>query len=259
MKTIILAGGLGTRLSEVTHAIPKPMVEVGHRPMLWHILKTYSHYGFKEFYLALGYKSEVIKQFFMNFYQLSNDIVVNIGTGEMEAQGNNSEDWVVHLIETGLHTNTGGRVRRLRDHIGKDTFMLTYGDGVTDIDVQALVAFHEKQKARGKLVTVSAVRPPSRFGGLVIEGDDVADFTEKPQIGEGWINGGYMVCEPELFDYLGSDDDSLESVALERVAEDGKLSAYRHNGFWQCMDTLRDVRKMDSLWREGNAPWKVWD
>ncbi len=258
MKVVILAGGFGTRLSEVTHEIPKPMVYVGHRPMLWHIMNIYAHYGHEEFYLALGYKSEVVKEFFMNFYQISNDIVVDLSTGKLEAHGNNSENWKVHMIETGLHTNTGGRVKRLENQIGKETFMLTYGDGVADININRLVDFHAEQVKRGKLVTISAVRPPSRFGGLVIEGNDVVDFTEKPQIGEGWINGGYMVCESGLLDYIGGDDDSLESVALENIASDGKLAAYKHDGFWQCMDTLRDVRMMDALWKKDEAPWKVW-
>lgn len=259
MKAVILAGGLGTRLSEVTDEIPKPMVRIGHRPMLWHIMKIYGSHGCHEFLVALGYRSQVIKEYFINFYQTSNDIVVNLRSGEFETHGDNSEDWKVHLIETGLNTNTGGRVRRLRKHIGDEPFMLTYGDGVADVDMDALLQFHQEQRSRGSIVTVCAVRPPSRFGGLVLDGNMVAEFTEKPQIGEGWINGGFMVCEPGLFDYLHDDADSLESVALERIAEDGRLAAYRHGGFWQCMDTLRDVRMLDRLWREGGAPWKVWD
>jgi len=257
MKVVILAGGQGTRLAEVTDIKPKPMVEIGGRPILWHIMKHYGHYGFNEFVIALGYKGEVIKQYFLEYSKVSGNITVNLRNGRVEMHNTECEDWVVHLVDTGLDTQTGGRLKRLESWLRDETFMVTYGDGVTDLDLQALLQFHRSQ---GRVVTITAVRPPSRFGGVVFDGDRnrVSRFTEKPQIGEGWINGGYMVCEPRLLAYLTGDEANLEAHALERLASEKELSAYRHDGFWQCMDTLRDVRILEKLWQSSQASWKVW-
>ncbi|RJP24575.1 MAG: glucose-1-phosphate cytidylyltransferase [Candidatus Abyssobacteria bacterium SURF_5] len=255
MKVVILAGGFGTRLVEETEIKPKPMVEVGGRPILWHIMKHYGHYGMNEFFIALGYKGDFIKRYFLDYYTLSGDMTINLRSGNLETHGNNSEDWTIHLVDTGLNTLTGGRVKRLEQFLRGGTFMVTYGDGVSDIDLAALAQFH---KAKGKLATVTAVRPPARFGGLIFNGDLVAEFTEKPQIGEGWINGGFLVFEPEIFRYFEGDNTSLEADLLERLAADGELAAYRHNSFWQCMDTMRDLRLLRSLWENGNPPWRVW-
>ncbi len=255
MKTVILAGGLGTRLAEETEVKPKPMVEVGGRPILWHIMKHYAHFGFKEFLIALGYKGEVIKRYFIDYYSLNSNLTVNLSNGQISVKSREIEDWLVHLIDSGLSTLTGGRVKRLEPWLKDETFMVTYGDGVSNIDLDELVQFH---KTQGKIATITAVRPPARFGGLVFNGDAVMNFTEKPQIGEGWINGGYLVLEPKIFNYLESDNSSLEVHLLEKLAEDGQLSAYRHEGFWQCMDTLRDVRTLEELWRGGNPPWRLW-
>jgi glucose-1-phosphate cytidylyltransferase len=256
MKVVILAGGFGTRLAEETDRIPKPMVEIGGRPILWHIMKHYAHYGFKEFFIALGYKGEVIKRYFLDYYTLNGSLTINLATGEVQEHNKECEDWIVHLIDTGLETLTGGRIKRLEPWLRDGTFMVTYGDGVSDVDLRDLLRFHQ---SHGRLATVTAVRPPARFGGLIFDGDLVVKFTEKPQIGEGWINGGFMVFEPGVFAYLEGDHTSLEADALERLAADGQLAAYRHEGFWQCMDTLRDVRLLESLWRSGKPPWKVWD
>jgi glucose-1-phosphate cytidylyltransferase len=254
MRTVILAGGLGARLAEETEARPKPMVEIGGRPIVWHILRHYAAHGFKEFVLALGYKSEVVKRFFVEYSGLIGSMSVEVARGAVTRHDAVGEDWTVHLIDTGLATNTGGRVKRLDGWLRGGTFLLTYGDGLSDVDLTKLVQFHRRT---GKLATVTAVRPPARFGGLVFDGDLVAEFTEKPQTGEGWINGGFFAFEPEVLDYLDDDDTSLESDALRRLAADGQLAAYRHEGFWQCMDTLRDKRLLETLWQEGRAPWKV--
>ena len=256
MKVVILAGGLGTRLAEETAVKPKPMVEIGGRPILWHIMKHYAHYGCKEFFIALGYKGEEIKRYFLDYYTLSSSMTINLSNGDVQVHNKGCEDWTVHLADTGLHTLTGGRVKRLEPWLKEETFMVTYGDGVSDIDLHDLLHFH---RSHGRLATVTAVRPPARFGGLIFDGDLVAEFTEKPQIGEGWINGGFLVFEPGVFDYLEGDNTSLEADTLERLAADGQLAAYRHDRFWQCMDTLRDVRLLESLWQDGNAPWKVWE
>src|ERR1051325_1779430 len=256
MKVVILAGGFGTRLAEETEIKPKPMIEIGGHPLLWHIMKHYAHYGLKEFYIALGYRGEVIKRFFMDYYNLNGSISLNLGSGQVEGQERECEDWIVHLQNTGQLTNTGGRVKRLEPWLKDSTFMLTYGDGVSNLNLQALLEFH---RAHGKLATVTAVRPPSRFGGLIFNGDLVAEFTEKPQIGEGWINGGFLIFEPAVFDYLSGDESSLEVDALEQLAIDKQLVAYRHEAFWQCMDTMRDMRLLQNLWQSGNAPWKVWN
>jgi glucose-1-phosphate cytidylyltransferase len=255
MKVAILAGGLGTRLAEETETIPKPMVEIGGRPILWHIMKGYSRYGFKEFFIALGYKGEIIKRFFLDYHALNGSIAIDLSNGKLDVHQRESEDWKVNLIDTGAFTNTGGRVKRLQRWLGHETFMLTYGDGVCDVNLPHLLEFH---RAHGRIATVTAVRPPARFGGLVFDGDMVSQFTEKPQIGEGWINGGFLVFEAALFDYLQGDDTSLEANVLESLASDRELVAYRHDGFWQCMDTLRDKRLLQSLWQEGRAPWKTW-
>jgi glucose-1-phosphate cytidylyltransferase len=254
-KIVLLAGGRGTRLSEETDVKPKPMVEIGDRPMLWHIMKHYAAHGFKEFFIALGYKGHLIKRYFVDEVRLAGDLTVNTANGAVDLRGAHAEDWIVHLCETGLETNTGGRVRRLSQHLRDATFMVTYGDGVSDVPLDKLLAFHRQH---GKLGTVTAVRPPARFGGLVFEGDMIKEFVEKPQIGEGWINGGFLVFEPGIFDYLTDDSASLEVMLLERLARDGQLAAYRHEGFWQCMDTLRELRLLQSLWDKGQAPWKIW-
>ena len=256
MKVVILAGGLGTRLSEETEVKPKPMIEIGGRPILWHITKHYAHYGFKEFFIALGYKGEIIKRYFLDYQSLSGSMTIDLSSGSVNVHKRDCEDWAVHLMDTGVETNTGGRLKRLEPWLKDETFMLTYGDGVCNINMQDLLAFH---RAHGCIATVSAVRPPARFGGLIFEGDLVTEFVEKPQIGEGWINGGFMVFEPRVFDYLKGDDDSLEADALEQLARDRQLVAYRHDSFWQCMDTLRDKRLLESLWHERQAPWKVWE
>jgi glucose-1-phosphate cytidylyltransferase len=256
VKVVLLAGGFGTRLSEETELKPKPMVEVGGRPILWHIMKHYAHHGLREFYVALGYRGEVIKRYFLDYYSLAGSMTIDFSTGQVLSRDRECENWSVHLEETGPRSMTGGRLKRLEPCLRNDgTFMLTYGDGVCDVDVRELVRFHRRH---GKLATITAVRPPARFGGLVFEGDLVAEFTEKPQIGEGWINGGFMVFEPGVFDYLEGDHTVLEADALERLAADGELAAYKHEGFWQCMDTLRDKRLLDTLWETNSAPWKVW-
>ena len=255
MKIIILAGGLGTRLAEETEVLPKPMVEIGGHPILWHIMRSYAHHGFNEFVIALGYKGDVIKRFFLDYQALNGNMSIDLAKGRVDVHQRETEDWKIDLIDTGPLTNTGGRVRRLRPLIDGQTFMLTYGDGVADVDLRSLLAFH---RSHGRTATVTAVRPPARFGGLLFDGDVVADFTEKPQIGEGWINGGFLVFEPGIFEHLAGDDSSLEAHALEALAENRQLMAFRHGGFWQCMDTLRDKRQLQAMWQQGNAPWKVW-
>lgn len=255
LPVVLLAGGLGSRLAEETELKPKPMVEIGGRPILWHIMKHYAHYGFTEFFVALGYRGEVVKRYFLDYHAVAGSMSVHLGSGKVDVQDNSCEDWTVHLVDTGLHTQTGGRVSRLRRWLEGRTFMLTYGDGVSDVDLADLLLFH---RSHGRMATATAVRPPARFGGLVFNGDLVAEFTEKPQIGEGWINGGFFVFEPGIFSYLDGDESSLEMHGLERLAAAGGLAAYRHERFWQCMDTLRDVRLLESLWNQGKAPWKVW-
>lgn len=254
MKTVILAGGLGTRLSEETAIKPKPMVEIGGKPILWHIMNIYGHHGFKDFVIALGYKGEVIKEYFLDYYHHQSDLTIDLKTGIVTTANNVVRDWVVHLVDTGMNSMTGGRLHRLRDHLTKETFMLTYGDGVCSVDIAKLVAFH---KSHGKIATVTAVRPTARFGGITFNGEQVINFKEKPQTGEGWINGGFFVFEPGVFDYLRGDETVLEADPLERLARDGQLMAYRHEGFWQCMDTIRDKNHLEELWNNG-APWKIW-
>ena len=256
MKVAILAGGFGTRLAEETEIKPKPMVEIGGWPLLWHIMKIYAAGGFTEFVVALGYKGEMIKNYFLNYHQLRSNLTVRLGTGQLEVHDGGREDWTLHLVDTGLQTQTGGRIKRLQPWVRDEAFMMTYGDGVADIDVRKLVAFHREHR---KLATITAVRPPARFGGLDFEGVRVTRFVEKPQIGEGWINGGFFVFEPQVMDYIAGDDTIFEREPLERLAREGQLVAYRHESFWQCMDTLRDVRLLDGLWQSGRAPWKVWE
>jgi glucose-1-phosphate cytidylyltransferase len=255
MKCVILAGGFGTRLAEETEVRPKPMVEIGGRPILWHIMKHFAQHDVRDFTIALGYKGDVIKQFFVDYYAMSNDLTVDLRSGKVEPRERQKEEWTVNLIDTGYDTHTGGRVRRLRPYLDDGTFIVTYGDGVSDVDIGALLDFHRRA---GTIGTVTAVRPPARFGGLYFDGDRVTGFTEKPQAGEGWINGGFLVFEPRIFDYLSGDESSLESEALERLAADGQLSAYKHDGFWQCMDTMRDKRHLESIWSSGQAPWRTW-
>jgi glucose-1-phosphate cytidylyltransferase len=255
MKVILLAGGLGTRLAEETEIKPKPMVEIGGRPILWHVMKIFATQGFKEFFIALGYKSEYIKRFFLDYYSLNGNISINLSTGMTETRDRESEDWQVHLVETGDQSMTGGRVKRLEPFLKDATFMVTYGDGVADIDVNALLDFH---RSHGKLATVTAVRPPARYGELLFNEDDTVNFSEKPQTGEGWINGGFLVFEPEVLSYLEGDASVMEKDALENLAKEGQLVAYKHYGFWQCMDTVRDKNYLESIWSNGNAPWKIW-
>jgi len=251
VKVIILAGGFGTRMSEYTEIIPKPMVNLGGRPIVWHIMHSYAHFGHNDFYLALGYKAEVIKDYFLNYRSLNSDFTVDLSSGAVEPHQTEDVDWRVTLVNTGLNTMTGGRVKRLRSFIGNETFMLTYGDGVADIDIDALLKFH---KSHGKMVTLSAVRPAARFGDLDFDGDRVSSFQEKPQLHEGWINGGFFVIEPEFFDLIDDDTQMLEREPLERAVKAGELMAYKHQGFWHCMDTKRDRDLLESMWEKG-APW----
>jgi glucose-1-phosphate cytidylyltransferase len=255
MRVIVLAGGRGTRLSEVTDVRPKPMVEIGGYPILWHIMHIYAHHGFNEFVVALGYLGEVIKRYFLDYARVNSDLSVDLRTGEARVHDRKREDWLVHMVDTGAETITGGRIKRLAEWIGNETFMLTYGDGVADIDVAELVRFH---RSHGKLATVTAVRPPARYGALQFDGNNVALFAEKPQAGEGWINGGFFVLEPEVLSYIGGDESHWEGEPLERLAREGQLCAYRHYGYWQSMDTLRDVTLLNHAWATGTAPWKVW-
>ena len=256
MKTVLLAGGFGTRLAEKTGDIPKPMIEIGGKPMLWHIMNIYAHHGHDEFILALGYKAEVVKEYFLNFYALNNDLTLDLEEGHTEIHEGNQPHWKIHLIDTGIATQTGGRIKRLKEWIGNETFLMTYGDGVSNIDIDKLVAFH---KSHGKLATVTAVHPPARFGGLVLEGNHVTSFSEKNQSTEGWINGGFFVLEPEVLNYIAGDETLWEREPLEQLALQGELMAYYHEGFWQPMDTLREHRLLESMWESGQAPWKKWD
>jgi glucose-1-phosphate cytidylyltransferase len=256
MKVVILAGGLGTRLREETEYRPKPMVQIGGRPLLWHIMKIYSHYGYADFVLCLGYKGEVIRDYFLNYETRNRDLTVTLGSGRLEIHGNHSEDgWKVTLADTGDKTMTGGRIKRIQKYIGGDTFLATYGDGVADIDIESLAAFHGRQ---GRLATVTAVRPSSRYGELAIKESRVTLFREKPQVAQGWINGGFLVLEPEVFDLIEGDDDTLETGLLARLVERQQLAVYQHEGFWQCMDTYREMQQLDDMWTREKAPWRVW-
>ncbi len=256
MKAVILAGGRGTRLAEETTVRPKPMVEIGGKPLLWHLMHIYASHGVKDFLVACGYKGELIKEYFHNFFIHSSDFVIDLKNGTRNIVNGSKIDWRVGVIDTGQETMTGGRVLRLQPWIGEDRFLVTYGDGLGNVDISALLAFHQQH---GRLATVTAVRPPSRFGGLLLEGDAVREFSEKPQTGEGWINGGFFVFEPAVFDYISGDDAILEREVLERLAADQQLMAFHHTGFWQPMDTLREKHLLESLWTSGEAPWRTWE
>ena len=253
MKVVLLAGGFGTRLAEYTETIPKPMVPIGGKPIIWHIMKSYAFYGHKDFYVALGYKAEVIKEYFLNYRALNSDFSVDLNSGKVIPHQVDPVDWRVTLVNTGTDSMTGGRVKRMQTFIGDETFMLTYGDGVANIDLDRLLKFH---RSHGKMVTVSAVRPTARFGELDIDGSRVAAFQEKPQMHDGWINGGYFVIEPAFFDFIAGDHTLLEREPLERATAEGQLMAYCHDGFWHCMDTKRDHDLLESLWAKG-APWTI--
>lgn len=256
MKVGILAGGLGSRLSEETHLKPKPMVEIGGRPIMWHIMKHYAHYGFNEFAIALGYKGEVIKQYFVDYCMMESNLTVDLKSGDVKMHPSETLDWKVDLIDTGANSQTGGRIKRLLPYMGNETFMLTWGDGVSTINLKELLAFH---KSHGKIATLSAVLPATRFGHLKFEEDLVRSFAEKPKSAEGFVNGAFFVLEPEIGNYISGDSSSFEEEALTELAKDGQLMAYRHDGYWQCMDTIRDKRKLEGLWASENPPWKIWD
>ncbi|MCO6387500.1 glucose-1-phosphate cytidylyltransferase [Aliihoeflea sp. 40Bstr573] len=256
MKLVILAGGLGTRIAEESETKPKPMVEVGGRPLLWHIMKTYAHHGVSEFVICLGYKGYVIKEFFMNYQRHLSNLEINLKDGSTTVLESSAEDWKVTLIETGESTMTGGRLKRVAPYLGNETFCMTYGDGLSNIDITAELAFHRKH---GKLATVAAVQPPGRFGVLAVEDDGtVSSFQEKPSDEIGWINGGFFVLEPKAIDYTAGDETSFEQEPLKTLARDGQLAAFEHHGFWQPCDTLRDKRELEKHWAEGRAPWRVW-
>ncbi|MEW6562282.1 MAG: glucose-1-phosphate cytidylyltransferase [Pseudomonadota bacterium] len=255
MKAVILAGGLGTRISEETHLKPKPMVEIGGKPVLWHIMKTYSFYGVNEFIICCGYKGYLIKEYFANYFLHMSDVTFDMLNNKMEVHQNNSEPWKVTLVDTGEETMTGGRLRRVRDYLGDEDFCFTYGDGVSDVNITELIRFHY---AQGTLATLTAVQPPGRFGALDMVQHKISTFKEKPQGDRGWINGGYFILSPRVIDLISGDDTVWEAAPLEQLANDGQLSAYCHNGFWQPMDTLRDRNFLEQLWSSGNAPWRVW-
>jgi len=256
MKVVILAGGRGTRITEETTSIPKPMIEIGGRPILWHIMKMYSHYGFNDFVICLGYKGYVIKEYFANYFLHSADIALDLEKNKMEVLGSKAEPWKVFLIDTGLHTETGGRIKRIKEHVGKSTFMLTYGDGIGDVDIKESVAFH---KRNGQLATITAVQQAGRFGALdMTESQQVNSFVEKPRGDNFWINGGFFVLQPEIFEYLKDDSTVWEKDPLENLAKDNELNAYKHKGFWKCMDTLRDKIELENLWNRNISPWKIW-
>jgi glucose-1-phosphate cytidylyltransferase len=256
MNVAIMAGGVGTRLAEETDIRPKPMVEIGGRPILWHIMKHFAHHGFTDFVIALGYKGEYIKKYILDYCSLHANLTVSLRTGEFQRHGNSAPDWTVQLIDTGIDTLTAGRINRLRPILGEETFMMAWGDGVSDLDLRELLAFH---RSHGKLATLTAVRPTARFGHMRFDGDRVKEFLEKPQTAEGWISGGFFVVEPGIFDYIRGEMTQWEREPLERLAEDGELMAYRHEGFWQCMDTLRDKKLLQDLWESGDAPWATWE
>ncbi len=256
MKAIILAGGVGSRLAEETIVRPKPMVEVGGKPILWHIMNIYAAHGVTEFIIALGYKAEIIKEYFLNFYALNNDISIDLTSGKTCIHDGNQPSWKIHLVDTGIHTQTGGRLKRLKKWLKADeTFLFTYGDGVADLDVRALLRFHF---AHGKLATVTAVRYPARFGKLGFEKDRIVEFCEKPEQGEGWISGGFFVLNAKVVDYIEDDDTVWEREPVERLAQEGQMMGYRHGSFWSCMDTLKEKHFLEDLWNSGRAPWKIW-
>ena len=251
MKVVLLAGGFGSRISELTQAIPKPMIPVGGKPILWHLMNSYAKYGHSDFFVALGYKSEVIKNYFLNYRELNSDFTINLKDGEVVSHNREISNWTVTLVNTGENTMTGGRLRRMKEYIGSEPFLLTYGDGLSNVDINALISFH---KSHGKMITMTAVRPTARFGELELEGEKVKNFEEKPQLHDGWINGGFFVVDPQFLDLIEGDSTLLERQPLENAANAGELMAYRHDGFWQCMDTKRDHDLLESLWIKG-APW----
>jgi len=261
MKTVILAGGLGTRLTEETELKPKPMVEIGGRPILWHIMKHYAAHGCREFVIALGYKGHVIKDYFLRYREHSSNLSINLASGDTTLAASRGEDWLIHLVDTGERTQTAGRIDRLRPYLAGESFLMTYGDGVSDVDVRRTIEFHRRHRC---LATVTAVRPPARFGAISFEGDRVDQFREKqllPDANDSFINGGFFVCEPQVLEYLGPDPDStpFETTPLDRLAREKQLMAYRHTGFWQCMDTIRDRQHLEELWNSGRAPWATWE
>lgn len=257
MKVVILAGGLGTRITEESHLKPKPMIEIGEMPILWHIMKEYSHYGFNEFIICLGYKGYAIKEFFADYFLHTSDITFDIEKNQMTVHDNFSEPWKVTLVDTGLNTMTGGRVKRIQKYVGNNTFMLTYGDGVSDVNIKEVLEFHKKH---GKKATLTAINVEQRFGVLDIDNENkINNFREKSRLDSSSINGGYMVLEPEIFNYIDGDSTIFEKEPLERLAKEGELVAYKHNGFWHCMDTLRDKNQLEQMWASNNAKWKVWE
>jgi glucose-1-phosphate cytidylyltransferase len=256
MKAVILAGGLGTRFSEETALRPKPMIEIGGKPILWHIMKVYAAYNVTEFIVALGYKAEVIKEYFLNFYAINNDLTIDLANGKTTIHDGKQPNWKIHLVDTGMHTQTGGRLKRLKKWLGDDeTFLFTYGDGVADLDIESVIKFHH---SHGKLATVTTVRSPARFGRIGFEGDRICNFHEKPESGEGWINGGFFVLNGKAIDYISDDETSWEKEPLEGLTKDGQMMGYRHYGFWSCMDTLKEKNYLEELWDTKNAPWKIW-
>ena len=257
MKAVILAGGLGSRLSEETVLRPKPMVEIGGKPILWHIMNIYAYHGVNEFIIALGYKAEIIKEYFLNFYAINNDITIDLSCGKTTIHDGNQPHWKIHLVDTGLHTQTGGRLKRLKKWLDQDeTFMFTYGDGVADLDLKALLKFHN---SHGKCATVTTVRSPARFGRIVFDGNQVTEFFEKAENSDGWINGGFFVLNARVIDYIQDDETIWERDAVEQLAHSGQLMGYQHDGFWSCMDTLKEKNFLEQLWISGKAPWKLWD
>ena len=258
MKAVILAGGLGTRLSEATHLIPKPMVEIGGKPILWHIMKTYSHYGIKEFIVCCGYKGYVIKEWFANYFLHTSDVTFDLKNNSMTVHNCNAEDWKVTLVDTGLETMTGGRIKRIQKYVGNETFLLTYGDGVTDLNIADTIKYHQET---GKILTVTAYKPQGKFGALNLdEVGNVTSFTEKPAGDGSWINAGYFICEPKVFDYITEGDSTIfEKAPLENIAKDGGMNSFKHEGFWKPMDILRDNKELNEMWDSGKAPWKVWE
>ena len=256
MKVVILCGGLGTRLREETEFRPKPMVEIGGKPILWHIMKIYSAFGFNEFIICLGYKGYMIKEYFSSYFLHQSDVTIDIKSNKIEVHNNVCEPWKVTLVDTGLNTMTGGRIKRIKNYIKNETFMVTYGDGMGNIDLKKLLDFH---KNHGKYATLTAVQPLGRFGALEINTkDEIINFQEKPKGDKAWINGGFFVLEPQIFDYIKGDETIWEREPLEKLAKDGQLAAYKHKGFWMCMDTLRDKKELETLWNSGNPPWKIW-
>ncbi len=255
MKVLLLAGGLGTRISEETHLMPKPMIEIGGKPILWHIMKMYSHYGFNDFTVLLGYKGYVVKEFFANYFMHQSDITVDLAKNNITFHNNKSEPWKITLLDTGMHSMTGGRLLRARKYVGEETFMLTYGDGVSDINIKALEEYHQSHSG---CITMTSVQPDGRFGSLEMDGDRISRFMEKPKGDGGWINGGFFVCDPKVFEYLDGDSTIFEREPLEKMAEDKELFAFKHAGFWKPMDTLRDKIQLEEMWTKNTAKWKTW-